>query len=344
MSTINKQGVLMGRWFKTPNAMIDDITGDIVSPQAAVILNAILRLTEGVRGRDWAQIPHSLFMRKTQTKRRETIAKYIKELTDNELICIERSNGKVTSYAINWKCNLWYGVPVVSEKDGSNVPVRLIRTCTLQPYMAVRLIRTGSLKTCTFHPYTYKDIKIKDNTKDIKIAPTEKTEVKAAVSKKQKPKQKPDSNVTTSVTKPDDLDPQIWGDLLALRKRKKAPLSPTAWKMAENAIIAIQKQTGHNIDQIVSVWVERGWSTVKLDWYMNNLASEQQQQRKINQPAGATYENGQSNHQQPLSPFNTEWDTSTTAGYSAKLDADAEAYYASLEAEQGDDRGYQGAF
>lgn len=340
MSTINKQGVLMGRWFKTPNAMIDDITGDIVSPQAAVILNAILRLTEGVRGRDWAQIPHSLFMRKTQTKRRETIAKYIKELTDNELICIERSNGKVTSYAINWKCNLWYGVPVVSEKDGSNVPVRLIRTCTLQPYMAVRLIRTGSLKTCTFHPYTYKDIKIKDNTKDIKIAPTEKTEVKAAASKKKKP----DSNVTTSVTKPDDLDPQIWGDLLALRKRKKAPLSPTAWKMAENAIIAIQKQTGHNIDQIVSVWVERGWSTVKLDWYMNNLASEQQQQRKINQPAGATYENGQSNHQQPLSPFNTEWDTSTTAGYSAKLDADAEAYYASLEAEQGDDRGYQGAF
>ncbi|WIF21985.1 replication protein O [Shewanella phage vB_SbaS_Y11] len=70
----------------------------------------------------------------------------------------------------------------------------------------------------------------------------------------------------------------------------------------------------------------------------------QQQQRKINQPTGATYENGQSNHQQPLSPFNTEWDTSTTAGYSAKLDADAEAYYASLEAEQGDDRGYQGAF
>ena len=344
MSTINKQGVLMGKWFKTPNAMIDDITGDIVSPQAAVILNAILRLTEGVRGRDWAQIPHSLFMRKTQTKRRETIAKYIKELTDNELICLERSNGKVTSYAINWKCNLWYGVPVLSEKDGSNVPVRLIRTCTLKPYMAVRLIRTGSLKTCTFHPYTYKDIEIKDNTKDIKIAPTEKTEVKAAASKKQKPKQKPDSNVTTSVTKPDDLDPQIWGDLLTLRKRKKAPLSPTAWKMAENAIIAIQKQTGHNIDQIVSVWVERGWSTVKLDWYMNNLASEQQQQRKINQPAGATYENGQSNHQQPLSPFNTEWDTSTTAGYSAKLDADAEAYYASLEAEQGDDRGYQGAF
>lgn len=343
MSTLNKQGVLMGRWFKTPNAMIDDITGDVISPQAAVMLNTILRLTEGVRGREWAYIPHSLFMRKTQTKRRETIAKYIKELTDNELICLERSTGKVTGYAVNWKCGLWYGVPIIDEKNGSNVPVCFISTCTLQPYMVVRFNRTGSLKTCTFHPYTYKDIKIKDNTKDIKIAPSEKKDAKPKAGKKKKVAAKTDVSTSSSVTKPDDLDPQIWGDLLALRKRKKAPLSPTAWKMAENAITAIQKQTGHNIDQIVSVWVERGWSTVKLDWYMNNLASEQQQQRKINQQ-GATYENSQSNHQQPLSPFNTEWDTSTTAGYGAKLDADAEAYYASLEAEQGDDRGYQGAF
>lgn len=168
MTTLNKQGVLMDKWFKTPNAIVDDITGDIVSTQAAAILNTILRLTEGVRGREWASIPHSLFMRKTRATRRETIAKYIKELTDNGLIEVKKSNGKVTEYCVNWKSSLWYSIPVVEVKAVSSVPVRFIRTGTFHPYTPVRFIRTGELKTSTFHPYTYKDIKTKDNTKDKK--------------------------------------------------------------------------------------------------------------------------------------------------------------------------------
>lgn len=183
MTMLNKQGVLMDKWFKSPNAIIDDITGDIVSPQAAIILCSIMRLTEGVRGRNWASIPHSFFMRKTRTKRRETISKYIDELIENELINVKKSNGKVTEYAVNWQSKLWYSVPELEQKTTSSVPVRLISTSTFHPYIPVRFIRTGQLKTCTFHPYTYKDIKIKDNSKDKKNVHEEKTEAK----QKQKP-------------------------------------------------------------------------------------------------------------------------------------------------------------
>ena len=183
MTMLNKQGVLMDKWFKSPNAIIDDITGDIVSPQAAIILYSIMRLTEGVRGRNWASIPHSFFMRKTRTKRRETISKYIDELIENELINVKKSNGKVTEYAINWQSKLWYSLPEIEQKTASSVPVRLNRTSTLQPYIPVRFIRTGQLRTSTFHPYTYKDIKTKDNSKDKKKASDAKTKAE----QKQKP-------------------------------------------------------------------------------------------------------------------------------------------------------------
>lgn len=175
MTMLNKQGVLMDKWFKSPNAIIDDITGDVVSPQAAIILCSILRLTEGVRGRNWASIPHSFFMRKTRTKRRETIGKYIDELIENELINVNKSNGKVTEYAINWRSKLWYSLPELEQKTASTVPVRFISTSTFEPYIPVRFIRTGSWETSTFEPYTYKDILNKDNSKDIKKASDGKT-------------------------------------------------------------------------------------------------------------------------------------------------------------------------
>lgn len=81
-----------------------------------------------------------------------------------------------------------------------------------------------------------------------------------------------------AVVKPDELSQQTWDDLLELRKSKKAPLSATAWKMADNAIEAIQYKTGHSIEQIVTVWVARGWTTVKEEWYFNHIKNDQPQQ------------------------------------------------------------------
>lgn len=189
----------MKGWFKSPNAMLDDITGDVISPQAAVILQSIIRFTEGMKGRDWAQIPHSFFMRKTQTKRRETIAKYLSELIDNELIITKKENGKTTSYSINWQCHYWFNTvkpEIIEVKTSTNKPVRFNRTSTLQPLSPVRLIRTGLLETSTFHPYAYKDT-MKDSNKDIYNA-TKKKEV--ALPEKQKRKRKHDIPSEFTVT------------------------------------------------------------------------------------------------------------------------------------------------
>lgn len=101
-----------------------------------------------------------------------------------------------------------------------------------------------------------------------------------------------------AVEKPNELSQQTWDDLLDLRKSKKAPLSATAWKMADNAIEAIQYKTGHSIEQIVTVWVARGWTTIKEEWYFNHIKNDQPQQTNyqgnnnaINQSA-----NSQPNH------------------------------------------------
>ena len=285
MTMLNKQGVLMDKWFKSPNAIIDDITGDVVSPQAAIVLCSILRLTEGVRGRNWASIPHSFFMRKTRTKRRETIGKYIDELIENELINVNKSNGKVTEYAINWRSKLWYSLPALEQKTASTVPVRFISTSTFEPYIPVRFIRTGSWETSTFHPYTYKDIKTKDNSKDKKSsAPAKKTKANPPVKKK------------TTIDKPSELSQQIWDDLLTLRKSKRAPLTQTAWTPIANQIADIQQKTGHSLDQIVTVWVTRAWTAIKAEWYLNHIKNDQPQQTNYQ---GNNHANHQSANSQP---------------------------------------------
>lgn len=99
-----------------------------------------------------------------------------------------------------------------------------------------------------------------------------------------------------TVDKPDELSQQIWDDLLELRKSKKAPLSPTAWKMADNAIEAIQYKTGHSIEQIVTVWIARGWTTVKEEWYLNHIKNDTPQQKNYQ---GNNNANNQSANSQP---------------------------------------------
>lgn len=99
-----------------------------------------------------------------------------------------------------------------------------------------------------------------------------------------------------AVVKPDELSQQTWDDLLELRKSKKAPLSATAWKMADNAIEAIQYKTGHSIEQIVTVWVARGWTTVKEEWYFNHIKNDQTQQTNYQ---GNNHANHQSANSQP---------------------------------------------
>lgn len=169
MTMLNPKGLLMDKWHKTPNAVVDKLAGDVLSPNAIVCLIIIIRLTSGMN-KPTAKIPNSTFQKKTGIKRRETMAKVIAELTDSGLVFASKSNGAVTEFSINNLCDLWYDVPKLepvkqSDQYDETVPVLFNSTSTNKPYSPVLINRTGITKTSTFQPYTYKD-NLKDNFKD----------------------------------------------------------------------------------------------------------------------------------------------------------------------------------
>ena len=140
-----------------------------------------------------------------------------------------------------------------------------------------------------------------------------KKDISSGTPKKQKPK-------SASLEKPCDVTDQTWHDLLALRKAKKSPLSVSAWNIAKKQIDEAQAKTNHTLEQILLVWIERGWQGFKAEWYFNHINAQNTQgnHNAINQPSN-----------QPQ-----QFDTSTTFGYASKLTADAQAYYAQQAAQQ----------
>ena len=129
---------------------------------------------------------------------------------------------------------------------------------------------SGNGKSAT----TNKDITKKDltNKKDISSS-TQKTKTQKS----------------SSLKKPCDVSDQTWHDLLALRKAKKSPLTISAWNIAKKQIDEVQAKTGHALEQILLVWIERGWQGFKAEWYMNHINSQKSQNTQgnhnaINQP------------------------------------------------------------
>lgn len=111
---------------------------------------------------------------------------------------------------------------------------------------------------------------------------TNKKDISSSTPKKQKPK-------SASLEKPCDVTDQTWHDLLVLRKAKKSPLSVSAWNIAKQQIDEAQAKTGHTLEQILLVWIERGWQGFKAEWYMNYINAQNSQntqghQNAINQP------------------------------------------------------------
>lgn len=118
--------------------------------------------------------------------------------------------------------------------------------------------------------------------------------------------------------KPEQISDQVWNDLLAVRKAKRAIESQTAWTRLHNSTDKAQKATGHSLEDIYSYWVMRAWAGFDHQWYINAHP------QPTNNIQGAT-----NAHNQPANHSNQQqFDTSTTSGYAAKLDADAERYYA----------------
>ena len=149
-----------------------------------------------------------------------------------------------------------------------------------------------------------------------------KKDISSGTPKKQKPK-------SASLEKPCDVTDQTWHDLLALRKAKKSPLTISAWNIAKKQIDEAQAKTGHALEQILLVWIERGWQGFKAEWYFNhiNTQSTQGHQNAINQP---TYS---PNHQQPVK--------SDAEIYRDKLMAEYDAFYGTASESAGS-QGFSG--
>ena len=133
---------------------------------------------------------------------------------------------------------------------------------------------------------TNKDITKKDLTN--------KKDISSGTPKKQKPK-------SASLEKPCDVTEQTWHDLLALRKAKKSPLTISAWNIAKKQIDEAQAKTGHTLEQVLLVWIERGWQGFMAKWYFNHINAQNTQNTQgnhnaINQPTFAPTQQ-QSSHE-----------------------------------------------
>ena len=76
--------------------------------------------------------------------------------------------------------------------------------------------------------------------------------------------------------KPDGVSEQVWDDLLALRKTKRAVESQTAWNTIFNALEKAQQATGHSLEQIITEWVSADWKGFRFDWYINRTKASNQ--------------------------------------------------------------------
>lgn len=62
--------------------------------------------------------------------------------------------------------------------------------------------------------------------------------------------------------KPPDVTDQTWADFLAVRKVKKAPLTPTALTQITNAAA----KAGYTLEDALQMCCERGWQAFRADW------------------------------------------------------------------------------
>jgi uncharacterized protein YdaU (DUF1376 family) len=67
-----------------------------------------------------------------------------------------------------------------------------------------------------------------------------------------------------AVAKPEEVPDQVWEDWLALRKSKKAPVTPTvlqrARKEADKATMSLAA--------FLEIWCSRGWQSCEADWIL----------------------------------------------------------------------------
>lgn len=83
----------------------------------------------------------------------------------------------------------------------------------------------------------------------------------------QEPKKKRAAFAAVSV--PQDVDPKVWEDWLAIRKAKSLPLTETAWQEME----AERVKAGLTAEQMIRECCLRGWGAFKASWWQREVAS-----------------------------------------------------------------------
>ena len=254
--------------FQLPNAFVDEMLAQ-VSGNACKVYLLIVRKTRGWQ-KEKDYISYSQIQKITGISS-ATVSKAIDELSELGLIKVKTGNEKsANQYSLNDSfCTL-------KNKVGTEKPTLKNEVATLKNEVQPTL-------------------KTKDTENNLSKTTKDKTSISSGTPKKQKPK-------SASLEKPCDVSDQTWHDLLALRKAKKSPLTISAWNIAKKQIDEVQAKTGHALEQILLVWIERGWQGFKAEWYMNHINAQNSQNTQgnhnaINQPIYSP------NHQQSVSHF-----------------------------------------
>lgn len=92
-------------------------------------------------------------------------------------------------------------------------------------------------------------------------------------------KTKKKNNATTTVSKPDDIEQQIWQDFLDLRRQKKAKLTITAWDRIRKELDKGKAQ-GYTPNDMMAEAIASGWQAFKLDWYLNRVQKAQPETKR----------------------------------------------------------------
>ena len=241
--------------FQLPNAFVDEMLAQ-VSGNACKVYLLIVRKTRGWQ-KEKDYISYSQIQKITGISS-ATVSKAINELSELGLIKVKTGNEKsANQYSLNDSfCTL-------KNKVGTEKPTLKNEVATLKNEVQPTL-------------------KTKDTENNLSKTTKDKTSISSGTPKKQKPK-------SASLEKPCDVSDQTWHDLLALRKAKKSPLTISAWNIAKKQIDEVQAKTGHALEQILLVWIERGWQGFKAEWYMNHINAQKSQNTQgnhnaINQP------------------------------------------------------------
>lgn len=113
------EGLYQSQWHRSPNAVIDRISGLVLSPSAVMVLMTVVRYTAGMGGKQSAAIPTEVFKRVLGTNREKTAYAYVKEAVDSGLVQVIKKQGCVSVYSINQESDLWHLSPVVAESASS---------------------------------------------------------------------------------------------------------------------------------------------------------------------------------------------------------------------------------